>query len=446
MRACPACGASNDPTDDFCGNCGAYLGWSDRPAAQPTVLAPGEPSSPDPEEPPAAEPSRGGSAPRPSPAGAPTAPEAAPPPATVDRTAPLAAGDRSPASAGADGATPSEPDPPAAPPASAPPTAGASRTRRRGHCTAGAGDRPTPAAADQAAAARPAPPPVTPTPTAPASPQPVATSGPVPAPDPAPAPVQPVLPAKPVAPRPVVRPVAAADDDVTGAPCPSCGVPNPPGRRFCRRCAAPLDPAAPPEALPWWRAVWPFRRGVRSGSGRAVRLLVVLAVVLALCAGGLLLLPAGRALFEDARDKLGKARQVTPERTTASAESPGHPATNTTDGVSNSYWAAPAAGATVTYTFGTPFRLVDVIVTNGSSPDPQEYAGQARALRMDLVVTTRDGEQHRSELTLADKPGPQTFPTGLSDVHTVSLTLRSPAGRAPGRRLALAEVEFFQRA
>ncbi|MDX6763562.1 zinc ribbon domain-containing protein, partial [Streptomyces sp. F8] len=28
MRACPACGASNAPTDDFCANCGAYLNWS----------------------------------------------------------------------------------------------------------------------------------------------------------------------------------------------------------------------------------------------------------------------------------------------------------------------------------------------------------------------------------------------------------------------------------
>ncbi|MFF9244150.1 NADase-type glycan-binding domain-containing protein [Streptomyces sp. NPDC014776] len=428
MRACPACGASNDPTDDFCGNCGAYLGWSDRPAAEPTVPAPGEPSSPDPEEPPTAEPPRGGSAPRPSPTETATAPEATPSPATGDRTAPLTAGDRSPASTGADGAPPPEPDPPATPPASAPPAARVPHTRRRGHGPAGAGDLTTSPAADPAPAAPPSRPPVGPS-----------------APMPAPAPVQPVLPAKPVAPRPVVRPVAAADD-VTGPPCPSCGVPNPPGRRFCRRCAAPLDPVAPPEALPWWRTVWPFRRGVRSGSGRAVRLLVILAVVSALCAGGFLLLPAGQALFEDTRDKLGDARQVTPARTTASAESPGHPVANTTDGVSNSYWAAPAAGATVTYTFGTPFRLVDVIVTNGSSSDPQEYAGEARALRMDLVVTTRDGEQHRSELTLADKPGPQTFPTGFSDVHMVSLTLRSPAGLAPGHRLALAEVEFFQRA
>ncbi|MGW1286706.1 zinc-ribbon domain-containing protein, partial [Streptomyces sp. NPDC002586] len=29
MRACPVCGASNAPDDDFCSNCGSYLGWSE---------------------------------------------------------------------------------------------------------------------------------------------------------------------------------------------------------------------------------------------------------------------------------------------------------------------------------------------------------------------------------------------------------------------------------
>ncbi|MYV71702.1 zinc-ribbon domain-containing protein, partial [Streptomyces sp. SID2131] len=37
MRACPSCGAANDPADDFCGNCGAYLGWSDEPARPGTA-------------------------------------------------------------------------------------------------------------------------------------------------------------------------------------------------------------------------------------------------------------------------------------------------------------------------------------------------------------------------------------------------------------------------
>jgi hypothetical protein len=172
---------------------------------------------------------------------------------------------------------------------------------------------------------------------------------------------------------------------------------------------------------------------------------VILAVVVALCAGGLLLLPAGRALVEDTRDKLGKAKPVTPEGIEASAELPRHPAKNTTDGLSNSYWGAPAQGASLTYTFREPFRLVDLIITNGPSASPEEYTRQARALQLDLEVTTPDGTKHDKTLTLSDKPGPQTVPTGISDAKTVRLVLRSAAGLTAGRHLALAEVEFFQR-
>ncbi|SCF78518.1 hypothetical protein GA0115280_11219, partial [Streptomyces sp. Cmuel-A718b] len=31
MRSCPACGTANGESDDFCGNCGSYLGWSSEP-------------------------------------------------------------------------------------------------------------------------------------------------------------------------------------------------------------------------------------------------------------------------------------------------------------------------------------------------------------------------------------------------------------------------------
>ncbi|GGX25808.1 hypothetical protein O1M07_04825 [Streptomyces albulus] len=99
----------------------------------------------------------------------------------------------------------------------------------------------------------------------------------------------------------------------------------------------------------------------------------------------------------------------------------------------------------MTYTFGTPFRLVDLIITNGASVSPEEYTREARALRMDLEVTSADGTVHRSTLTLADKPGAQPFPTGISEVTTVRLTLHSVTGLAAGRHVALAEVEFFQR-
>ncbi|MFG2595935.1 NADase-type glycan-binding domain-containing protein [Streptomyces sp. NPDC048462] len=255
----------------------------------------------------------------------------------------------------------------------------------------------------------------------------------------------PVLPAKPVAPRPVVRPVAAPEE-AAGVPCPACATPNLPGRRFCRRCAAALNPAAKPAPLPWWRTVWPFRRRrARASSGRVVRGLVILAVLLALCAGGLLLLPAGRALIEDTRDKMGKAVAVTPVGIAASAEIPRHPAKNTTDGLNNRYWGAPGPQASVTYTFGKPFRLVNVLITNGASKSAEEYAGQGRALRVDLEVTTQDGDKHTKQITLSDKPGAQPVPTGISDVKTVRLVLSSPAGLTKGRHLALAEVEFFRR-
>ncbi|KMS67906.1 hypothetical protein ACH49_27925 [Streptomyces leeuwenhoekii] len=247
-----------------------------------------------------------------------------------------------------------------------------------------------------------------------------------------------------MAPRPTVRPVAVPDD-VAGTPCPACGTPNPPGRRFCRRCAAVLNPEEKPPPLPWWRTVWPFRRRARASSGRVARLLVILAVVAALCAGGFLLLPAGRALIEDTRDKLGKPKPITPVSVEASDEVPGHPARNTTDGLSNRYWGASAEGASVTYTFRRPFRLVDLLITNGASASAQPYARQARALELELEVTTQDGTRHTKKLTLGDKPGPQPVPTGISDVKTVRLVLRSPTGLAPGRHLALAEVEFFQR-
>ncbi|MFD5709424.1 zinc ribbon domain-containing protein [Streptomyces pharetrae] len=439
MRACPSCGASNGPTDDFCGNCGSYLGWSDPRPAPDTPPEP--PAAPDPAPTPAPPPEDEPAPPAPAPA--------APPAPTASLRARLAGRNRGEArepSAATAARSPGADDeesgtgPARTGTRSTPPRSGPDDTRT---------ERPTRAPTD-APAHRPAtgdgeaPDPGTALPTGPRPPSaPAAPSAP--APDaPAPDPVLPVQPARPVAPRPVVRP-AAVPDEGAGVPCPACGALNSPDRRFCRRCATVLNPAAKPAPLPWWRTMWPLRRRVRAGSGRAVRLLVILAVLAAACAGGLLLLPAGRALVEDTRDKMSKAKPVTPVAVEAGAEVPRHPATNTTDGLSNRYWGAPAPGASVTYTFRKPFRLVDLIITNGASTSPESYPRQARALRLDLEVTTQDGERHHKELTLSDKPGPQTFPTGISDAKTIRLTLRSPAGLTPGRHLALAEVEFFAR-
>ncbi|WP_249416292.1 zinc ribbon domain-containing protein [Streptomyces sp. TS71-3] len=252
-------------------------------------------------------------------------------------------------------------------------------------------------------------------------------------------------PAKPAAARPVVRQSAAREPD-SGVPCPSCGTLNQPGRKFCRRCATRLDAPEPVAALPWWRTRWPFRRRVRiGGSGRWGRRLLALLVVVALVVAGFLLLPAGRGVVEDVRDKLGDASAISPSNATASASVPGHPAAAAIDSLTNRYWGAPALGASVTFTFERPFRLVDLVVHTGPSADPGAFRREARPTRVDLVVTSADGTEHTQQVSLNDKPGPQTIATGISDVVTVRLVLREAAGLSSGRHLAVGEVEFFKR-
>ncbi|MET9768533.1 zinc ribbon domain-containing protein [Streptomyces sp. NPDC006415] len=257
-------------------------------------------------------------------------------------------------------------------------------------------------------------------------------------------PIGAVRPAKPVTRRPVVRPVAA-DETPDGPPCPACGTPNLAGRKFCRRCAAPLQVREQPAALPWWRTVWPFRRRVRGGSGRALRRTLLVLALAGLVLAGFLFFPFGRYVFEDVRDKLGGTAEISPTGVTASAAASGHPASAAIDGVTNKYWGAPKLGASLTCSFGTPFRLVGVVVHTGVSKEPQEFRRGARPIRADLFVTTKDDKVHKKAVTFNDKPGKQEIRTGISDVVSVRLVLREATGQGEGRPIAVGEVEFFKR-
>ncbi|MEV6853106.1 zinc ribbon domain-containing protein [Streptomyces microflavus] len=290
-------------------------------------------------------------------------------------------------------------------------------------------------------AARPAP--VRPAAPAPPPVRPVRPAQPAPAPE-ADAPIGAVQPAKPVVRRPVVRPVDA-NEAPDGPPCPACGTPNLPGRRFCRRCAEPLQAKEEAAPLPWWRTVWPFRRRVRVRSGRALRRILLVLAVVGLLFLGFLFLPAGRVLFEDVRDKLGGTAEISPAGVSASGAAPGHPAGAAIDGLTNKYWGAPALGSSLTCTFGTPFRLVGVVVHTGASKEPEEFRREPRPIRAELVVETADGTVHEKKLTFNDKPGPQEVRTGISDVVSVRLVLREAAGQDGGRPIAVGEVEFFKR-
>lgn len=455
MRSCPACGTANREDDDFCGNCGAYLGWSTEPRRTPAAREPDPAPAPAPAPEPAPEPvpqpepepvREGRTPPEPVREGR-TPPE----PATVPTPAPRPEAAPAPAPAAPTPAPEPEPEAPATP---APPTAEPTRPTAPPAVPPRPATAPTPPATPTPT---PPPPPSAPpngAPTAarttsvppqqprhPAPPAPVRPAVPQP---PDEAPIGAVQPARPVARRPVVRPVET-DEAMEGEPCPACGTPNAPGRRFCRRCAAPLRAKAETAPLPWWRTVWPFRRRVRVRSGRALRRILLVLAVVGLLFVGFLFLPAGRVLFEDVRDKLGGTAEISPSGVTASAEAPGHPAGAAVDGLTNKYWGAPALGASLTATFGTPFRLVGVVLHTGASTEPEEFRREPRPVRADLIVTTVDGTVHEKELTLNDKPGEQTVRTGISNVVTVRLVLREAAGESKGRPIALGEIEFFKR-
>lgn len=332
MRSCPVCGTSVGDTDDFCGNCGTYLGWGQEETAAPA------------------------------------------PPKVV-------------------GPSPQAPVEPEQRPAAAPPAPG------------------------QQAAAGPG--------------QPVAAEE-----------VVAVQPAKPVAPRPT-RTAPAVAPVADGSPCPRCGTPNPAGRRFCLRCAAPLTEAAATPEPPWWRKVrLPRRRG---GSGALGRRLVALALLTALVIAGVALYPLGERLVQDVLDKTSKPVPVAPAGAVAGAEAPGHPAAAAVDGVSNRYWGAPGPGAWIEFAFDRPIRLLAVVVHTGPSARQEEFATQARPTSMELVATTSGGTVHTVPMPLADHPGPQQLDTAISDVVRVRLVVRTAAGLEGGKHVALGEVEFFRR-
>jgi len=176
-----------------------------------------------------------------------------------------------------------------------------------------------------------------------------------------------------------------------------------------------------------------------------LRRLVALAAVVVLVVAAVLFLPQATALWEDLRDRLATPAPLAVAEVSASASVPGHPASAAVDALSNRYWGTTGQGESIDFGFAAPFRLLSVVVHTGASTEEDVFAAQARPSALDMVVGTEDGATHTVPITLADEPGPQTTDTGISDVVRIRLVVRSVAGAAPGRHVALGEVEFFRR-
>lgn len=113
-----------------------------------------------------------------------------------------------------------------------------------------------------------------------------------------------VQPAKPEARRPVARlGLAEPTAEPNAVPCRACDTPNPPERRFCRRCGVALSAPAVAAKQPWWKRIrWSrtARRRWWSILARIVRRIIALALLIFLIA----------ILARYGRNLIGQAHQL----------------------------------------------------------------------------------------------------------------------------------------
>ncbi|MDR6979786.1 putative nucleic acid-binding Zn ribbon protein [Streptomyces sp. 3330] len=281
---------------------------------------------------------------------------------------------------------------------------------------------------------------------------PVADAEPRPA---APPSVAPVLPGRPVADRPQVRAPGPVQGEQYGVACPWCATPNNPDRHFCVRCAMPMtleDRSS--TRLPWWRRLF-NRNGATPWAGDRPRLRrtfdrvlswVVAAVVLTL------LIIAGvntPAAIQATRDHFAKRAPVAPDSFAASRSYPGHKPELAFDKINNSWWGPGVSqsgeGEWIEARFDEPTRLLDLIITSGTSVRPDQLSKSALPHRIKATITLKDGKTTTREIVLDQSSGGQRRAFRVGDVTKVRFTIESSYMASASKQVSIAEIEFFGR-
>ncbi|MFF4657867.1 NADase-type glycan-binding domain-containing protein [Streptomyces sp. NPDC001381] len=446
---CAECGTRAEPGQSFCDACGAVLSWTDRTPAR-AATGSGTASSA------AATPSAGAGtgsgsagAPAASSASAPASGAERPDPAAASRTASSTAPSAAPRSSERARDEDRAPEPPAAddhrteddeddedttetPLPALPPTTATADDDGTAPTT------PAPALGDtMAARARSLLVPV------------VEPEEPAPA---APPSVAPVLPGVPVADRPQVRAPGPVQGEENGVACPWCATPNRPDRHYCTRCAMPMTLEDRSSVrLPWWRRL--FGRGETPWAGDRPRLRrtfdrivtwVMAAVVLTL------LIVAGvnaPAAVQATKDHFAKRAAVSPDAFAASRSYPGHKPDLAFDKINNSWWGPGVSqsgeGEWIEARFSEPTRLLDLVITSGTSTRPDQLTESALPHRVKATITLKDGTTTTRELVLDQQAGGQRRAFRVGEVTKVRFTIESAYGASASKQVAIAEIEFF---
>jgi len=248
--------------------------------------------------------------------------------------------------------------------------------------------------------------------------------------------------------------VGPQSDAEGGIPCPWCSTLNRPERHYCSRCAMSMTRGEDtPGRLPWWRRVFGARDAESAWAGERPRLRrgfghiwnwVVAAVVIGLV---ITLIVNLGAMIQATRDHFAKRAPVGPSSVKASRSYSEHGAPLAFDKLNNTWWgpgvAQAAEGEWLEATFDRPTRLLDLVITPGTSTKPDQLSASALPRQLDAQITLADGKKITRTITLDQGAGGQRRKFRVGEVTSVRFILRSAYGADPKKQVAIAEIEFF---
>lgn len=389
-RICSECGATTPADEDFCVQCGAYLGWDSTSAIPVQSPAPPVPAVP--------------------PVDAPATPAVTPPatPAATPAVPPITPADPRPPGAGspARAATPSTPAGQGVPPGRAPSHA--------------------------------APPPTTGELRRDSVPPPVRPAERV-----IPAPIAAPTPAKPaIAPGDIICPACGTGNNPSRHYCVRCAA-DLSGGAVAAGAVPPAQPPAgsrPPREGPRFRLRW------------FIVVVVVLAIALAAYFGrawiggiynGVVDKVAGTAVLPTKNVSASSERPLHPVHDLIDTDPTTWWAPSAT---------GPGIGEQITVEFDHPVRIVSLQVRTGASVDLAAFNKRGRPIQFDLELTRSDNTTTGPmKLTLSDKNDNQQALynqqplLGQDNVTSARLTVTKSAGASDRWRIGIVELEFLGR-
>jgi hypothetical protein len=211
----------------------------------------------------------------------------------------------------------------------------------------------------------------------------------------------------------------------------------------------------PPERQTWWRRLLNLRGSetpwagdrprLRRGFGRIMNW-VVGAVVLGLIITLVVNIGDG---VNATRDHFSKRAAVAPDSVRASRSYPGHSPQLAFDMLNNTWWGPGVSqsgeGEWVEARFDQPTRLLDLIITPGTSTKVDQLQQSALPHRIEAKITTADGKTSTRIINLDQTAGGQRRKFRVGAVVKVRFTLQSAYHADAKKQVAIAEIEFFGR-